>query len=462
MRRLITASLLACCLAVSTLVHAAAPATATAPATTTTTATATLKENDFLAICGDSITEQKLYSVYIEDYLLMCKPAKNLRAMQFGWGGERAPGFLGRMSNVLRFPVTAATTCYGMNDAGYAPLAENNARMYREGLTGIVDTFKKSGVRLIVVGSPGVVDSKTYRATPNADEDKIYNKTLGEFRDIAKQVAAEQKVSFADVHSVMLDVMTKAKAKYGEDYPVAGGDGVHPGANGHLVMAYAFLKALGADGNIGTITVDLAANKTEATDGHKVLSSNAGTIEIESTRYPFCFSGDPKDPNATSGIIEFFPFNQDLNRYVLIVKNPGAGAEKLKVTWGATTKEYDAATLAKGVNLAADFLTNPFSEPFKKVEEAVRAQQNYETPLIKELLQRWPEFIKMLPDQKPQFDQIAAAAIEKANTVNDAAVAAVTPVKHTIKIEKVAPPAPAPAAAPAPAPAAAPAPAPAK
>src|SRR5947207_1130075 len=74
-----------------------------------------LKDGDVLAICGDSITEQKLYSLYIEDYLLVCRPRQNLRAMQFGWGGEVVGGFLGRMSNVLRFPVTAATTCYGMN-----------------------------------------------------------------------------------------------------------------------------------------------------------------------------------------------------------------------------------------------------------------------------------------------------------------------------------------------------------
>ena len=64
----------------------------TKPATTTTTASTTpvggLKDTDFLAICGDSITEQKLYSLYIEDYLLMCRPHANLRAMQFGWGGE--------------------------------------------------------------------------------------------------------------------------------------------------------------------------------------------------------------------------------------------------------------------------------------------------------------------------------------------------------------------------------------
>lgn len=421
----------------SSIVFAQAPAPAAAPAPAPVPATAHvgLNDNDFLAICGDSITEQKLYSLYMETYLLACKPKANLRAMQFGWGGEVAPGFLGRMSNVLRFPVTAATTCYGMNDGGYAPLTPERAQKYRDGMNGIVDTFKKSGVRFIVVGSPGVVDSKFYRANPNPDEDKIYNKTLAELRDIAKEIATAHGAGFADVHSVMLDVMAKAKAKYGEDYPVGGTDGVHPLPNGHLVMAYAFLKALGCDGNLGTITVDLSGNKGEATDGHKVLSANAGAVEVESTRYPFCVSGDPKDPAATAGVIEFFPFNQDLNRLILIVNNPGA--EKLKVTWGAASKDYTAAELAKGVNLAADFATNPFSEPFTKVMETSRAQQNFETPLVKDLLHRWPEYLKLVPEQKESLDKVAQGAIDKARALNDAAAASVVPVKHVIKIEKV-------------------------
>jgi hypothetical protein len=33
-----------------------------------------LKQGDRLAICGDSITEQKLYSRIMEDYLTMCAP----------------------------------------------------------------------------------------------------------------------------------------------------------------------------------------------------------------------------------------------------------------------------------------------------------------------------------------------------------------------------------------------------
>jgi hypothetical protein len=46
-------------------------------------AEAKLQEGDFVAVIGDSITEQRLYSVYTEDYLLMCQPAQKLRAMHF-------------------------------------------------------------------------------------------------------------------------------------------------------------------------------------------------------------------------------------------------------------------------------------------------------------------------------------------------------------------------------------------
>ena len=90
-------------------------------------------QKDFVAICGDSITEQKLYSVFIEDYLLMCQPADEppRDAVRLG-RRDRAAGSSGASSNVLRFPVTVATTCYGMNDGGYAPLTPERAKAYRE------------------------------------------------------------------------------------------------------------------------------------------------------------------------------------------------------------------------------------------------------------------------------------------------------------------------------------------
>ena len=127
-----------------------------------------------------------------------------------------------------------------MNDGGYAALTPERAQEYRDGMTRIVDTFKKSGVRFIVVGSPGAVDTKFFKFGATSRRSTTRPRRAARHR---RQVAEEQGVAFADVHGVMMDVMAKAKAKYGEDYPVAGKDGVHPIANGHLVMAYAFLKA---------------------------------------------------------------------------------------------------------------------------------------------------------------------------------------------------------------------------
>ena len=100
-----------------------------------------MKPNDSLAICGDSITEQKLYSVFIEDYLLMCQPVGGVQTMQFGWSGEKADGFLARMENdVLRFKPRVATTCYGMNDGLYQQLtdaiAEQISRQHEQGRRG--------------------------------------------------------------------------------------------------------------------------------------------------------------------------------------------------------------------------------------------------------------------------------------------------------------------------------------
>ncbi len=155
----------------------------------------------------------------------------------------------------------------------------------------------------------------------------------------------------------MIEAMAKAKAKYGGKYNVAGNDGIHPNRNGHLIMAYAFLKALGCDGNIGTITLDMKDGKAEATTGHKVLAAGKDFVEVESSRYPFCFSGDPAQQESTLGMAEFVPFNNDLNRFNLVVKNPTG--KSVKVTWGQSTKTFPAEQAASGINLAAEFRRIP-------------------------------------------------------------------------------------------------------
>lgn len=396
-----------------------------------------LHPDDFLAVCGDSITEQKLYCRYIEEYLLMCQPSAKQRVMQMGWNGETSWGFLSKMPNeALRFDPTAVTICFGMNDGGYAePTVVPNFERYRNSLRGIVQAFKKDGVKFIVLGSPGVVDTQTFWA--GVERAAKYNPTLARERDIAREVAAEEGVVFANVHDAMNDVMIKAKAKYGKEYALAGAeDGVHPDENGHLVMAHVFLKALGCDGDLGTITFDATSNIADAVNGHKVLSCRNGAIEVESSRYPFCFYGHPSSPHSPKGILEFLPFNEELNRFKLVVKHAPAGA-KVKVTWGGTSKEFAVADAERGINLAAEFMDNPFSAQFLRVEEAIKAQQNYETPLIKKLMHELAELETLVPEEKAAMEGIKTVAMRKARDLFDRSLREVQPVKHVLNVEIV-------------------------
>jgi lysophospholipase L1-like esterase len=394
-----------------------------------------LRDGDVLAICGDSITEQRQYSVFIETYLLAAKPVKDLRIVQIGWSGERAPGFLARVdSDVLPFHPTVATTFYGMNDGGYGSMSPAIGQTFETALKSSIDALKSGGVRAVVVGSPGAVDTATFnRPGVNAT---VYNQTLAALTDISRSVARQTDSPFTDVHGLMMEVMAKAKAKYGDKFAFAGPDGIHPGAAGHLAIAYAFLKGLGCDGDLGTITLDLTSGHNEATGGHRIISAQNGSVEIESSRIPFCFLGDGASANSERSIVDFLPFNQQLNRLTLKVNNAGKG--RVRVTWGSQAKEFSSDDLAAGINLAAEFPDGPLVEPFTRIEKAVRAQQDYETPLIKILMHSIPVDKKIIPEDATELDKVVADAMAHDKTLFDASAAeAAKPVHHTIKIEPV-------------------------
>jgi lysophospholipase L1-like esterase len=384
-----------------------------------------LKPGDRLAIVGDSITEQKMYSRLMETYLTVCVPDLKIEARQYGWSGETAEGFLRRMANdCLRFKPTVATTCYGMNDYKYRPYDEANGRWYREKYTAVARAFKETGAR-VVLGSPGCVGKVASWVKSASGTLEEHNLSLCALRNIGVEIAAAEQIRFADVFWPMYTAGVSARQKYGPDYAVAGKDGVHPGWAGQLIMAYAYLKALGLDGDLGTLTADLKSGKAEATGGHVVKSFQGGALTVESRRYPFCATGAPdKDDSIRSGMT-LVPFNAELNRLTLVVK--GAPAAGCKVTWGDASRTYPADALAKGVNLAEDFERNPFSEAFKKVDAAVLAKQAYETKQVKQIFH----------GKEGREDMEGAVKKTEAERapLAEAVRAALVPVTHTLRIE---------------------------
>ena len=387
-----------------------------------------IQPGDRLAICGDSITEQKMYSRIIETYLTACVPQYDVTVRQYGWGGETAQGFLGRMDqDCLRFEPTLATLCYGMNDSRYRPFDATNGQWYEDHYRTIVRKFKDADTR-VVLGSPGCAGKLAGWVGGRGGTLDQHNVNLCALRDIAIEIAASEDVAFADVFWPMLQAQVFAPGQHGatdeQPYQVAGKDGIHPDWAGHVVMAYAFLRAMGLDGAIAEIDVDLAADKATVSAGHHLDSYADGTLQITSERYPFCAAGPIDRDNSIRSGMTLVPFYDDLNRFMLRVT--GGTADRYRVAWGDNSHEYTQEELAAGVNLAEDFPENPFSAAFAAVDDAVAKKQAYETHQVKQIFHG--------PQGKEDIDAAVAATEAERQPLADAVAAAHKPVEHVISI----------------------------
>ena len=205
-------------------------------------------------------------------------------------------------------------------------------------------------------------------------------------------------------------------------------------------MAYAFLKAFGLDGDIGTFTVDLNTSKMKTSKGHEVVGAKDGEFQIKSGRYPFCVcvpagaksanypaceKDDPGKDSSIRSATTLIPFEQELNRLTLVAS--GGKSENYRVTWGSESKSFTGDQLRHGVNLAEAFPSNPFCEAFGKVDAAIAAKQGYETKQIKELFRS--------PEAKAEMEAVAASSEKERETLVAAIKAAFVPVTHRIRIQ---------------------------
>ncbi len=390
-----------------------------------------LQEGDRLAICGDSITEQKMYSRLIETYLTACVPELKITVRQFGWSGEKTDGFLRRMEkDCLTFNPTVATLSYGMNDSRYRPFDVTNGRWYEDHYTAIVRRFKERNVR-VVVGSPGCAGKLATWVKSRVGTLQQHNLHLCALRDIAIGVAEQEGVRFADVFWPMYQAQVFAPDQHNateqDPYWVAGEDGIHPGWAGHVVMAWAMLRSFGLDGQIAEVVVDLQSGHVQASSGHRVDSFTDGTVTLTSSRYPFCASGHPDDHDSVRSGLTLVPFDQELNRFVLKVNTDRKGSYRIQ--WGESVREFSSDRLAEGINLAVEFPVNPFCGAFERVSEAVWAKQVYETEQIKRRLHS--------REARDDFDAVVRETELVRQPLADAVAAAMQPVTHSLSIVEV-------------------------
>lgn len=409
---------------------------------TATAAEVPLKKGVRIVMAGDTATANATYPKLVELYLTVCRPDLDAQVLPLG-SRTTIDGFLAHMPLMVRpYKPDVITICYGQEECGASSFIPSKGENYSKGLNAFLEDVKTAKITA-VVGSPIAVDTYYFKVlrTPagaiapenSGDSATIANESLARFGALARAGAESHQMPFADVHTDLCAAMKKAKDALGSDYSVCGVDPKYPAItpNGYLVIAYSFLKAMGLSGDIGTITLDMKGT-AKATDGHKILSSQNGRAEIESSRYPFCFAGDEKSPNGTRSILPFVPFNQDLNRFMLVVRN--LDSEKAKVTWGTATKVFTKKELESGINLAEAFAeSNPFSETFQKIDAAVTARQTNAQRIYFSLLNIDKLFCGD-PEGVALRDKMRQKFFDKLDKTHAEIQAMVTPLTHTLTV----------------------------
>jgi lysophospholipase L1-like esterase len=210
---------------------------------------------------GDSITQGGGYVTFTSYYLDKLYPEKNFDIYGLGLSSETLSGLsednhaggafprpclferLGRLLERVKPDVVFA--CYGINDGIYLPLDPERFAAFKKGVITLIDQCKVAGVKEVFLITPPIFDF-----SPKADEFN-YDSVM------TKYAAWELTLNIPGV--LVIDLHTAmGKARDARTEPFSR-DRVHPGDEGHLLMAKTILTAFGVqipDETVATIKDD--------------------------------------------------------------------------------------------------------------------------------------------------------------------------------------------------------------
>jgi lysophospholipase L1-like esterase len=349
-----------------------------------------IRDGDRVVFLGDSITEQRLYTTYIEAYALTRHPEWKLSFRNVGWGGDtawlrqrahpdegqlfkaegedlsaRVTDSVGRGlgRDVLPLRPTFVTVKFGMNDHSYQKFRPDIFRAYVRSQKEIATVLGKNGARVAFL-TPQPIEER--RPDPDMDE---RNQSLRQFSDGLKEVATAAGASFVDQFDPFMKLMLAARAQDPKAV-IGGGDAVHPGPSGQTLMAWAVLKGLGAEPLVSSAEIDVDAKSAKAAgcriDGLKVDGGGVSFDRLDSA-LPL-----PIDARAEAAL-KLAPVLDDLSRLELKITGLAAGTYEVTID-GESAGRVESSALAAGWNFSN--AAGPITRQAREVLAAVFEKNN--------------------------------------------------------------------------------------
>jgi lysophospholipase L1-like esterase len=326
---------------------------------------APFKAGDRVAFVGNSITDGGHYHSYIWLYYMTHFPNMRITCFNAGIGGDAIGQIDNRFDDdVLSKQPTVLTLTWGMNDTGYFEWYRADAQDFMD--KRLVETYKTYGLvedklkqrpeirKIIIAGSP--YDETTKFTTKN-----IYPKKTAQFNKVInfqQESARKNNWGLVDFYNPMTAINLREQAE-DTTFSLTPNDRIHPDNDGHLVMAYLFLKAQGLDNKV-VADVVINANSKKLSRAVNCKISNITTVGdaisfgylANSLPYPIdTVSRGWGNHKKQSDALKIIPFTQEFNQELLAVKGLKAGSYDLMID-GERMATFDAGKFDAGINMA--------------------------------------------------------------------------------------------------------------
>ena len=325
---------------------------------------APFKKGDRVTFVGNSITDGGHYHSYIWLYYMTHFPYEEMWMANCGVGGDTSLEILNRLDgDVFAKRPTVLTLTFGMNDSGYfeyngdepEKFAAEKVAQSRKYFLEIEKRLKaRPETRMIMIGTSPYDQTSTFN-------DNIFrnkNNAMGKIVAFQDSAAKANNWEFVDFWAPMTRI-NEEQQKTDPTFTICGNDRVHPDNNGHLVMAYLFLKAQGMAGKkVADVQVAARSRKVLRSDNCDITNvENRGgvlTFDYLAHSLPYPLDTIPRgweSRRSQASALKVIPqFMDEMDNEAFSVTEL-KGSYQLLID-GQLIDTFTADQLAKGINLA--------------------------------------------------------------------------------------------------------------
>lgn len=363
-----------------------------------------LHDGDRVLFYGDSITAQRFYTRFVEDFVLTRYPDLHITFVNAGVPGDTVyGGYTGDQATRLKrdvFPQqpSVITVMLGMNDGYYVPFEQKYFDIYAKGYAELLSAIKSNlpGVRITLL-TPTPYDEVTH-----GTEFAHYNESVGRNAAFVRGYAASSHLPMSDLNQAVANLAGAGVEKNSSLAALLIPDRIHPAETAHWVMAAELAKTWGATPVVSRVLLD-AAKGTVLEGEHAHVS----VLEQKSTGLSWTQLDDalPLPLPLENEMMQFVLDISDLSamdQQILQVSGLPQQRYSLKID-GKAIASFSREQLTKGINLA--LFPTPMGNQAKDVDGLERERSELDEAV----------FLLTINDSKSAVDPATIKSIDAKN-----------------------------------------------